>query len=62
MKPAEYVSIGVTAAMLTPVITWLTTWPIQAPYDAQAAAISAVLIAAIGGIDAMCRMWWPPKP
>jgi len=50
MNPSQYTSVGVSAAVLAPVIMWLFTWPIHTPTDAQAGAIAALLIAAVGGI------------
>ncbi len=57
MNPAQYTSVGVSAAVLTPVIMWLCTWPIQPPNDAQAGGIAALIIAAVGGIHALVRSY-----
>lgn len=61
MSPSQYVSVGVTTAMLIPVITWLTHWPIQPPSNDQVAAVAGLLIAAGGAIHAMYRVWRPAK-
>jgi hypothetical protein len=55
MNPASYTSVGVSAAVLTPVIMWLTTWPIHSPTEAQAGALSALIIALIGGIHTIIQ-------
>ncbi len=57
MNPAEYTSVGVSAAVLAPVITWLCTWPIQPPNDAQAGGMAALIIAAIGGIHSIVQSY-----
>ena len=57
MNPSQYTSIGVSAAVLTPVIMWLFTWPIHAPTDAQAGGIAAILIAIAGGTHAAVRSY-----
>ncbi len=61
MTPSQYVPVGVTASVLTPVILWLTTWPIQPPTEAQAGAIAALLIAAIGGVHSLIQSYGPTR-
>ena len=57
MNPTQYTSVGVTAAVLTPVIMWLFHWPLTAPTEAQAGGIAALLIAAAGAIHSGINSW-----
>ena len=47
---SQYTSVGVTAAVLTPIVMWLFHWPLTAPTEAQGGGIAAPLIAAAGTI------------
>jgi hypothetical protein len=57
MNPSQYTSVGVTAAVLTPLIMWLFRWPLTAPTEAQAGGIAALLIAAAGAIHSGINAW-----
>jgi hypothetical protein len=57
MNPSQYTSVGVTAAVLTPVIMWLFHWPLTAPTEAQAGGIAALLIGAAGAIHSGIGAW-----
>jgi len=61
LNPSQYTSVGVTAAILTPVIMWLFQRPFAAPTEAQASAIAALLIAAGGGIHSLIQAYLAHK-
>ncbi len=50
MNPLAAYPLAVTAAVLVPVIMWLTTWPLQPPTDAQAGALAALIMAVVGDL------------
>ena len=66
MNPSQYTSVGVSAAVLTPVIMWLFERPFAPPTEAQASAVAALIIAAIGGLHALVGAYLAgrdaPKP
>ena len=52
MNPLAPYPMAITAAVLVPVIMWLTTWPIHPPTEAQAASLAVLILAVIGALHA----------
>jgi len=52
MNPIAAYPLAITAAVLVPVIMWLTTWPLHPPTEAQAADLAVLIIAIVGDLHA----------
>jgi hypothetical protein len=55
MNPSRYTSVGVTAAVLTPMIMWLFDCPLTARTAAQASGMASLPLAAAGAIHSEIR-------